>query len=58
MIYVGFTYNQDSMNNNPDYVDLGLACADVCRAIDRGISGRRLNELSRSVHEAITQLVM
>ena len=47
---------QDSIVNKQDYVELGLACADVCRALDRGMGGRRLDELSRSVREAIEQL--
>jgi len=44
------------MANKVDYVELGLACADVCRALDRGMNERRTNELSRSVYEAIEQL--
>ena len=44
------------MTNETDYVDLGLACADVCRALDRGMSGKKLDDLSRSVCEAINQL--
>ena len=44
------------MANKLDYVELSLACADVCGALDRGMKGRRANELSRSVHEAIEQL--
>ena len=56
MIGSGFTYNQDSMVNKTDYVELGLACADVCRALDRGMSGRRVEELTQSVSEAIGQL--
>ena len=44
------------MANKQDYVDLGLDCADVCRALDRGIGGRQLNDLSQSVCEAIEQL--
>ena len=44
------------MVNETDYVDLGLACADVCRALDRGMSGKRVGELSQSVFEAIEQL--
>ena len=47
---------QDSMINKTDYVDIGLACADVCRALDRGVKGRRVDELSQSVFEAIAQL--
>ena len=48
--------SQDSMINKTDYVDLGLACADVCQALDRGMNGRRVDELSQSVFKAIAQL--
>ena len=44
------------MANEADYVELGLACADVCKALDRGMNGRRLDELNQSVFEAIGQL--
>ena len=44
------------MINEVDYVDLGLACADVCRVLDRGIRGRQVNELAQPVLEAIEQL--
>jgi hypothetical protein len=44
------------MMNKTSYVDLGLACADVCKALDRGMKGRRADELSQSVLEAIEQL--
>jgi len=47
---------QDSMINQVDYIELGLACANVCIALDRGLSGKRLEDLSGSVNEAITQL--
>ena len=46
------------MVSKVDYVELGLACADVCKALDRGTNGRRLDELTRSVREAITQLTV
>jgi len=46
------------MVNKTDYVELGIACADVCRALDRGVDGRQLDELSQSVFEAIGQLAM
>jgi len=46
------------MINQVDYVELGLACADVCRALDRGLSGKRLSDLNGSVREAINQLTM
>ena len=44
------------MTNQTDYVDLGLACADVCTALDRGLNGKRSNDLNDSVREAIKQL--
>lgn len=44
------------MINQVDYIELGLACANVCIALDRGLSGKRLEDLSGSVNEAITQL--
>jgi hypothetical protein len=56
MNYSRLTCNQDSMANKTDYVELGLACADVCKALDRGMKGRRVDELSGSVCEAIEQL--
>ena len=56
MVYLGFTRNQDSMANRTDYVELGLACAEVCKALDRGMNGRQMNDLSQSVFEAIEQL--
>jgi hypothetical protein len=45
------------MTNETDYVDLGLACADVCRALDRGMNGKKLDDLGQSVREAINQLM-
>ena len=47
---------QDSMANDLAYVELGLFCARVCRALDRGVSGRQGDGLSQSVLEAIDQL--
>jgi len=52
----GFTPSQDSMDNEMEYVELGLSCADVCRVLDRAMEGRRLNEVSQSVIGAIEQL--
>jgi len=46
------------MANKLDYVELGIACADVCGTLDRGMIGRQLDELSRSVSEAIERLTM
>src|ERR1700753_1245553 len=44
------------MTNEKDYVDIGLFCADACQALDRGLNGRQLDELSQSVRGAIGQL--
>jgi hypothetical protein len=44
------------MANDRDFIDLGLACGEVCKALERGLNGRRVNELSESVFEAIGQL--
>jgi len=46
------------MINEQEYVELGLCCSDICRALERGINGKKLNELSQSVCEAISQLTM
>ena len=42
--------------NEHEYVELGLSCADICRALDRGMNGKKLEDLSQSVCEAINQL--
>ena len=44
------------MANKSEYVELGLACADVCKALDRGMNGKTLNDLSQPVRKAIDQL--
>jgi hypothetical protein len=42
--------------NEQDYVDVGLSCADICKALERGMDGKALNDLSQSVCDAINQL--
>jgi len=44
------------MINQVDYVELGLAFADVRTALDRGLDGKRLSDLNDSVCQAIKQL--
>ena len=44
------------MANDADYIELGLACANVCKVLDRGMKGRRVDELSEPVFEAIGDL--
>lgn len=46
------------MINEVDYVDLGLACADACKALEGVVNKRRVDRLSQSVLRAITQLTM
>lgn len=46
------------MINQMTYVELGLACAQVCNALDRGLDGKRLDELNESVREAIKHLTL
>ena len=51
-----FTFVQDSMVNEQEYIDLCLFCAEICKVIDRGLDGRRLEELGQSALAAIRQL--
>ena len=44
------------MANKADYVELGLTCANVCKALDRGMNGKNLDEINHSVSDAINQL--
>ena len=46
------------MGNKRDHVDLALTCADVCMTLDRGLSGKRLDELTNTVSEAIEQFTV
>ena len=44
------------MVNEQDYVELGLYCADICKALERGMGEKKLGEVSKSVRDAINQL--
>lgn len=44
------------MVKEADYVELGLTCADVCGALNRGTNGRRVDQLTQPVLRAIEQL--
>ena len=44
--------------NQIDYVELGLACGEVCTVLDRGLKGKGLGDLNDSVYEAIKQLTL
>ena len=44
------------MTNEQDYLELGISCGDVFKTLDRGLNGRRLDELSESVLGGIRKL--
>ena len=44
------------MANEGDYVELGISCGDICQVLDRGLKGRRVDELNQSVLVAIRNL--
>ena len=46
------------MISKADYVELGLTCAGVCEALNRGVGRRQADQLSQSVLEAIEKLTM
>ena len=46
------------MANEQDFIDLALACADICKALERGMDGKKLEDFSKSVCDAINQLTM
>ena len=47
---------QNTMDNKDDFIDLGLSCADVCEALDRGLNRRRSDRLGEPVQKAIEKL--
>ena len=50
------TRSQDTMANKQGYVDIGLSCVDIYKALKRGMDGKEPDELSDSVREAIDEL--
>jgi len=46
------------MISKVDYVELGLICADVCEALNRGMDTRRADQLNKSVFKAIEKLTL
>jgi hypothetical protein len=46
------------MINKVIYVELGLSCADVCKALDRVTNRSRVDQPSQSVLRAVEQYVM
>ena len=41
-----------------DYVELGLACGEVCTALSRGLKEKGMDGLNDSVCKAIKQLTL
>ena len=44
------------MASEADYVELGLACADVCKTLNRRMGIGRRDQLGQSVLKAIEKL--
>ena len=44
------------MANEQDFVDLGLLCAAICEALKRGVGEKKLEDLSKSMSDAIDRL--
>ena len=44
------------MANRKDYVDLGRNCGNVCQVLDRRLEGKREDELTKAVLDAIGDL--
>ena len=55
-IYFRPIISQDTAVDELDYVELGLLCADVCRTLDQRTNGKKPDELSQSVYDAISLL--
>jgi len=53
---VALKHVQDSRLNEEEYIKLGIACADVCIVLERGMRDKRSEDLNQSVSEAIAQL--
>lgn len=47
---------QETIANEQHYTELGLNSADISGALDQGTSGKKLDDLSQSVCEAVNQL--
>ena len=47
---------QDTVIEEPNYVELGLACAGVCQDLDRGINGGGVDQLNQPILKEIERL--
>ena len=55
-IFSRLTPNKDLTVDGLDYVELGLFCVDICRVLDRGMNGKKMDDLSQPVYDAINGL--
>jgi len=44
------------MADKPEWVEIGLTCADVCGALERGTNGKGPEDLSKIMHLTIRRL--
>ena len=44
------------MLSEQDYIDLGVSCAKICKALERGMGEKKLDNLRGSVCDAINSL--
>ena len=61
-LFYGWTFRihtviQDIAISEQHYVELGLQCADACKALVRALDGRQPDDLSQPVHEAMMQFI-
>lgn len=45
------------MVNGVDYIELGIACAEVCTVLHRGTNGLQVVQLSPPILQAVERLV-
>ena len=49
-------YRRSSVQEVQNFVDFGVSCVDICKALEQGIGEQELNDLSKSVRDAINLL--
>jgi hypothetical protein len=42
--------------DQPNYVELGLGCAEVCKDLDKKMNGKEVDQLNRSALKAVEEL--
>ena len=44
------------MVNEQDYVELGMFCVEICKALESGMGKKKSRDLTKSMRGAINQL--